>query len=109
MVKIYTKTGDRGTTSLFGGERVSKDSLRIDACGNVDELNSLIGVIVPDLVGIQPLSRKLLRVQAELFVLGSDLATPIGSKLKVKVPRVKKSYTTRLEKEIDDWDKNLAP
>lgn len=109
MVKIYTKTGDSGTTSLFGGKRVSKDSLRIDAYGNVDELNSLIGVIVSDLVGVQPLKQKLLRVQVELFVLGSDLATPMDSKSKVKVPRVKKSYTARLEKEIDDWDKDLAP
>ena len=115
MVKIYTKTGDRGTTSLFGGRRVYKNSARIEAYGNVDELNSLIGVIVNGLVevqpqlGVEPLKRKLLRIQAELFVLGSDLATPIESKLKVKVPRVKKSYTTRLEKEIDIWDKSLTP
>src|SRR3989344_547453 len=115
MVKIYTKTGDRGTTSLFGGRRVYKNSARIEAYGNVDELNSLIGVIVNGLVevqpqlGVEPLKRKLLRIQAELFVLGADLATPIESKLKVKVPRVKKSYTTRLEKEIDVWDKSLTP
>src|SRR3990167_837776 len=109
MTKIYTKAGDRGTTSLFGGRRVDKDSLRIEAYGNVDELNSLIGVILADFLEVGPLKRKLLRIQAELFVLGSDLATPIESKLKVKVPRVKKSYTTRLEKEIDIWDKSLTP
>jgi len=114
-MKIYTKTGDQGTTSLFGGRRVDKDSVRIAAYGNVDELNSLIGVVVADLVGVQPqlgvepLKRKLLRVQAELFVLGSDLATPLESRSKVKALRVKKSYITRLEKEIDTWDKSLVP
>ena len=115
MGKIYTRVGDRGTTSLFGGRRVDKDSARIEAYGNVDDLNSLIGVILADFVEVRPLleigplKRKLFRVQTELFVLGSDLATPMESKLKVKVPRVKKSYSTRLEKEIDTWDKNLAP
>ena len=108
-MKIYTKTGDQGTTSLFGGRRVDKDSVRIAAYGNVDELNSLIGVVVADLVGVQPLKRKLLRVQVELFVLGSDLATPLESRSKVKALRVKKSYITRLEKEIDTWDKSLVP
>lgn len=112
-MKIYTKTGDRGTTSLFGGRRTDKDSLRIEAYGNVDELNSLIGVVVADFVEVRPLTevgplkRKLLRIQAELFVLGSDLATPLD--VKIKIPRVKKSFITRLEKEIDLWDKNLAP
>jgi len=115
MGKIYTRVGDRGTTSLFGGKRVGKNSVRIEAYGNVDDLNSLIGVILADFVEVRPLleigplKRKLFRVQTELFVLGSDLATPMESKLKVKVPRVKKSYSTRLEKEIDTWDKNLAP
>jgi len=67
----------------------------------------LIGVILADFLEVGPLKRKLLRIQAELFVLGSDLATPIESKLKVKVPRVKKSYAVRLEGEIDIWEKNL--
>jgi len=111
MVKIYTKTGDSGTTSLFGGKRIDKDSARIQAYGEVDELNSLIGTILADLEGVRPLSgvkplkKKLLRIQEELFVLGADLAAPI--EVKVKVPRIKKSFITRLEKEIDGWEKQL--
>src|SRR3989344_2293732 len=103
-VKIYTKTGDRGTTSLFGGKRVDKDNLRVEAYGNVDELNSLIGEILTE-NPLPDLSQKLERIQAELFVLGADLATP--KNIKIKVPRVTKSFTKRLEKEIDAWQKNL--
>lgn len=104
MVKIYTKMGDRGTTSLFGGTRVDKNSARIRAYGEVDELNSLIGVVLSDnLPG--NISKKLVRIQGELFVLGSDLATP--STVKVIVPRVSKSFITRLEKEINKWSADL--
>ncbi len=118
-MKIYTKTGDAGTTSLFGGRRVEKNSARIKAYGEVDELNSLIGVIITDfeevqpLIGVRPLKEQLLRIQRELFVLGSDLATPldVSTSLKLrgasKVPRIKKPYISRLEKEIDAWDKDL--
>jgi len=131
MVKIYSKTGDSGTTSLFGGKRVEKNSARIEAYGEVDELNSLIGLIISDLQqysssergesrsGSRPdsvktstgwqariiIKKKLLRIQSELFVLGSDLATQNEAKL--KVPRVKKSFLTRLEKEIDSWSVSL--
>lgn len=108
MVRIYTKTGDRGGTSLFGGKRVDKNSIRIRAYGEVDELNSLIGVILSEVEPhkeVQPLVKKLMRVQVELFVLGSDLATP--KEVKVKIPRVTKSFVTRLEREIDVWSKAL--
>ena len=121
MAKIYTKTGDSGTTSLFGGQRVDKNSVRIKAYGEVDELNSLIGVILAELdnysssanreVSISrnsPQGRiinKLLRIQKELFVLGSDLSTPAD--IKAKVPRIKKSFVTRLEREIDKWSVSL--
>ncbi|KKP93951.1 MAG: hypothetical protein UR98_C0001G0036 [Parcubacteria group bacterium GW2011_GWA1_36_12] len=108
-MKIYTKSGDRGQTSLFGGQKVAKDNLRIETYGSVDELNSLIGVIVAELnQGNSPQGRiisKLTRNQEELFVLGSDLATPLD--VKVKVPRISKYYISRLEKEIDAWQKNL--
>src|SRR4030042_960300 len=117
-MKIYTKTGDSGTTSLFGGKRVDKNSMRIEAYGSVDELNSLIGVTIADLKGVRPLSgakplrKKLQRIQAELFVLGADLATPLELESKnksqrVKVPRVTKAYVTRLEEEIDSWSEKL--
>ena len=110
MAKIYTKTGDSGTTSLFGGRRVGKDSARIAAYGEVDELNSLIGLIISDLQQYSSsersesrsgsrqartiIKKKLLRIQSELFVLGADLATPIevSTPLKLrgasKVPRI---------------------
>ena len=107
-MKIYTKTGDEGTTSLFGGQRVDKSSVRIAAYGGVDELNSMIGVIgviVLQTIKDKVLSTKLLRIQSELMVLGSDLATPLD--VKIKIPRMTKSHILRLEKEIDFWQKNL--
>lgn len=103
-MKIYTKSGDKGTTSLCGGQRVDKDSLRIEAIGNVDELNSLLGVILAEKPAVD-IAKKLARVQKELFILGGDLATPLEAK--IKVPRITKSFITRLEKEIDEWEKNL--
>lgn len=103
-VKIYTKTGDSGATSLFGGKRVDKNSVRIEAYGCVDELNSLIGVIVVSEPSADVL-KKLIRIQEELFVLGADLSSPMD--IKVKIPRITKSYVTRLEKEIDALDRNL--
>jgi len=134
-VKIYTKTGDSGTTSLFGGKRVEKFSKRIEACGNVDELNSLLGVVISSLepslratissarsnpnkkiatssktlLAMTPeyssLTKKLARVQAELFVLGGDLATPPN--VRVKIPRISKLFIVRLEKEIDIFENKL--
>ena len=120
QTKIYTKTGDLGITSLFGGKRLSKNDTRVEAYGTVDELNSLLGMIIADLNYSSSASReassnknspqgriikKLLRVQEELFALGTDLASP--DDLKTKVPRAKKPFITRLEQEIDSWDKNL--
>lgn len=104
MMKIYTKTGDSGMTSLFGGKRVSKDSLRVEACGKCDELNSQLGVIMSENPPTE-IAKKLLRIQQEIFVLGADLATPISVNL--KVPRVKKSFTNRLEREIDVMESGL--
>ena len=104
MVKIYTKTGDSGTTSLFGGKRLSKDDARVEAYGTVDELNSLLGVILAENPQAEMI-KKVTRVQKELFVLGSDLSA--SQDLKVKTPRIAKSYITRLEKEIDRMEKNL--
>ena len=103
-MKIYTKGGDRGTTSLFGGKRVDKDNLRLDAYGNVDELNSLIGTILAE-DPLLDLPKKLERIQMELFVLGADLSSPVD--IKIKVPRVKKTFISRLEREIDVWQKSL--
>jgi cob(I)alamin adenosyltransferase len=106
-MKIYTKTGDKGTTALFGGKRVSKADLRIDTYGTVDELNSYIG-----LVRDQPTnaSRKniLIEIQDRLFTIGSILATEPGN-TKVRVPSLSEGDVTVLEKEIDAMEEKLPP
>lgn len=106
-MKIYTKTGDAGTTSLFGGKRVSKADLRIDTYGTVDELNSWIGVVRD-----QPVNEKrkniLTEIQDRLFTVGSILATEPGN-TKVKIPSLIETDITFLEKEIDTMDSELPP
>jgi cob(I)alamin adenosyltransferase len=83
-MKIYTKTGDQGTTSLFGGKRVLKSDLRIDTYGTVDELNSWIGVLRDQPIN-QNRSALLIEIQDRLFTIGSILATESGN-TKVKIP-----------------------
>jgi cob(I)alamin adenosyltransferase len=106
-MKIYTKTGDQGTTALFGGKRVSKADLRIETYGTVDELNSYIG-----LVRDQPVNQNrksiLIEIQDRLFTIGSILATEPGN-TKVKVPSLSLEDVTLLEKEIDAMDAQLLP
>jgi cob(I)alamin adenosyltransferase len=98
-MKIYTKTGDTGTTSLFGGKRVSKADLRIDAYGTVDELNSWMGLLRDQKVNT---ARKniLLEIQDRLFTIGSMLATEPGN-TKVKIPALTEHDVVLLEEEID--------
>jgi cob(I)alamin adenosyltransferase len=104
-MKIYTKTGDNGTTALFGGKRVSKSDLRIETYGTVDELNSWIGVVRD-----QPVNEKrkniLIEIQDRLFTIGSILATESGN-TKVKVPSLSEDDVQSLEKEIDIMDAEL--
>lgn len=106
-MKIYTKTGDKGTTALFGGKRVSKADLRIDTYGTVDELNSYIGLVRDQEVNSR---RKniLVEIQDRLFTIGSILATESGNN-KVKVPSLLESDITFLETEIDGMEAQLAP
>ncbi|MFA6541985.1 MAG: cob(I)yrinic acid a,c-diamide adenosyltransferase, partial [Bacteroidota bacterium] len=106
-MKIYTKTGDRGETALFGGERVPKDALRIEAYGTVDELNSLLG-IVRSLHPEKKLDAILLKLQNELFAVGADLATPVAHRSTV-IPRIRRSDAASLEKIIDRFEKPLQP
>ncbi|MBN8653840.1 MAG: cob(I)yrinic acid a,c-diamide adenosyltransferase [Cytophagales bacterium] len=106
-MKIYTKTGDQGTTSLFGGKRVLKSDLRIDTYGTVDELNSWIGVLRDQPVN-QNLSAVLIEIQDRLFTIGSILATEPGNR-KVKIPALTETDITFLEKEIDAMDTVLPP
>jgi cob(I)alamin adenosyltransferase len=106
-MKIYTKTGDDGTTSLFGGKRVSKADLRIDTYGTVDELNSWIGVLRDQPVNQ---SRKdiLIEIQDRLFTIGSTLATEPGNS-KVKIPLLTESDIEFLEKQMDEMELALEP
>jgi cob(I)alamin adenosyltransferase len=106
-MKIYTKTGDEGTTSLFGGKRVSKADLRIDSYGTVDELNSYIGLLRDQEVN-KKRKEVLIEVQDRLFTVGSILATELGN-TKVKIPALIESDIQFLEKEIDKMDAELPP
>ncbi|MGB5530230.1 MAG: cob(I)yrinic acid a,c-diamide adenosyltransferase [Ignavibacteriaceae bacterium] len=106
-MKIYTKTGDKGETGLFGGERVSKDSLRISAYGTVDELNSFIGLAITE-VKDEGIKKNLLKIQNQLFVVGSDLATPEDEKTKkLNIQRTPASFYTDIERMIDDYEEQL--
>ncbi len=106
-MKIYTKTGDKGETSLFGGQRVWKDNLRIASYGTIDELNAILGVCSTEIKTLE-LKSVIEGLQNDLFTLGSDLATPFekGNKGFV-IPRVDSSFTKRLEDLIDKYDSLL--
>jgi len=106
-MKIYTKTGDQGTTSLFGGKRVSKADLRIETYGTIDELNSWMGVIRDQDVN-KSFGDTLIAVQEKLFTIGSMLATEPGN-TKVKIPLLAESDVTFLETQIDKMEAALEP
>ena len=106
-MKIYTKTGDEGITSLFGGKRVSKSELRIDTYGTVDELNSWIGVLRDQEVN-QKRKSVLVEIQDRLFTIGSILATE-PENTKVKIPALVESDIEFLEKQMDEMDTLLQP
>lgn len=99
-MKIYTKTGDKGTTSLIGGTKVSKSHLRIEAYGTVDELNSYIG-LCKDLLTDENSKAVLQEIQDRLFTIGSALACDPEKETKMKIPDLKETDITLLEKEID--------
>jgi cob(I)alamin adenosyltransferase len=109
-MKIYTRTGDDGTTSLFGGGRVPKHHARIEAYGSVDEANAVLGLARAHAAahpeGI-PVSDLLRQIQSDLFVLGADLATPLDAR--ADVPRMTPAYIERLETEIDRHEADLPP
>ncbi|MEA5405806.1 cob(I)yrinic acid a,c-diamide adenosyltransferase [Arcicella sp. DC2W] len=106
-MKIYTKTGDKGTTSLVGGTRVSKTALRIEAYGTVDELNSYIGLVRDQAVNEK---RKdiLKEIQDRLFTIGSILASE-PEQSKKRLPDLLESDIELLENEMDNMDKELEP
>ena len=104
-MKIYTKTGDKGSTSLFGGQRVPKHHLRIETYGTVDELNAYIGLVRDQDIDEHSI-KTLIEIQDRLFTIGSILATEPGNK-KVKIPQLHPSDITFLEQEMDAMNAHL--
>jgi cob(I)alamin adenosyltransferase len=108
-MKIYTGTGDRGRTSLFSGERVSKDHARVEAYGGVDELNSTLGAMVAVFPAqAVELKAQIQKVQSELFQVGAWLATTSGAPVAQHLMPLDDA-TRRLEKAIDDLQRDLVP
>jgi len=103
-MKIYTKTGDQGTTSLFGGKRVNKDDIQIEAYGTVDELNSFIGLLIAKLSDHDDISL-LKNIQSILFDIGSHLSSD-GSSNKF-LPELDSEIVTRLENQMDNYNQKL--
>jgi cob(I)alamin adenosyltransferase len=109
MKKIYTKTGDNGETGLFGGGRVPKYSIRIDAYGTVDELNSFIGLAVTEVKGAN-VAALLKKIQNELFTIGSNLASPGNDESKNNlIPQVTSHFIKEAENAIDEFEEKLEP
>jgi cob(I)alamin adenosyltransferase len=113
-LKIYTKTGDKGKTSLIGGTKVPKNHLRIESYGTIDELNSFIGLLNDQLetlpnAGLPADSYLLREVQDRLFTIGASLACDPDKEPKLKIPDLKEEDITRLENEIDRMNEELPP
>jgi cob(I)alamin adenosyltransferase len=102
LSKIYTRTGDDGTTGLGDGSRVDKDSLRVEAYGTVDEANSAIGVVLANDSLSAPIRERLMRIQHELFELGGELCIPGHC-------AIEKQFIDRLEKDLDLFNADLPP
>lgn len=106
-MKLYTRTGDNGTTGLFAGGRVRKDDLRVEAYGTIDELNSTLGVVRAHQPH-DPIEGWLDAVQQQLFHLGADLATPLDTNV-TWVVRITPDQVSWLEQTIDHMDETLTP
>lgn len=108
--RIYTKTGDDGTTALSTGERRVKCDLRVETYGTVDEANSVIGIVrLTTQVEFPVIDAMLGRIQNDLFDLGADLATPEGTKLAWEPLRIVEAQVTRIESDIDALNADLEP
>ena len=115
ITKVYTRTGDKGTTRLAGGQKVPKDHLRLEGYGTIDELNSIVGMarsFTKDLFGkvkeARRLDDELLQIQNKLFDIGGILATSPGQTFK-NMPTIKEADTLHLENLMDDCQKDLKP
>ena len=109
MPKIYTKTGDNGETSLIGGKRIKKNNIRLHAYGEIDELNSLLGVCISH-TKEQEIKEILQNIQHDLFTIGTELATPSEAKTIIeKITLISEKDITKIEKWIDQYDKKIPP
>ena len=106
MFRIYTKTGDKGETSLIGGVRVSKSHIRIESYGTVDELNSYLGM-VNDICGSEKIADIIHEIQDRLFTIGAALATNPDKDVKIKLPDLHESDVKWLEQQIDEMNEVL--
>jgi len=109
-MKIYTRTGDAGSTGLFGGPRVSKDDARIEAYGTVDELNAVLGCVRSvdaDGSGEESVSLQIAQIQRELFSIGAELATPDPDAHGLRV--INMTHVSRIEQWIDEHESGLSP
>lgn len=113
-MKVYTKTGDKGTTALFGGTRVAKHHIRIDSYGTVDELNSYLGLIRDQDIDVQ-YKEDLIKIQDHLFTLGAILATDPekmilkNGKERLNIPKIESEDIEFLEQQIDTMETFLPP
>jgi cob(I)alamin adenosyltransferase len=105
MARIYTRTGDKGETGLFGGVRLHKDAIRIQAYGTIDELNAVLGLVRSELID-EELDSQLQEIQNDLFTLGADLAT---IRYDAKISRINMDQVSGLESVIDRFEKELPP
>jgi len=104
ITRVYTRKGDKGKTGLVDGSRVSKASPRVEAYGDIDELNSYLGLIRAEQSDPE-IEEALRKIQNDLFIVGADLASPMA----INVPRIDKPYVDRLEKITDKLLKELEP
>ncbi len=109
-MKIYTKTGDRGETALYGGQRVPKDDARVSAYGTVDEANAAVGMARASLPADQnDLDATLAHLQNALFDVGADLATPLDSRYRANIAAIDDADIRHLEETIDRYEAGLEP
>lgn len=105
---IYTRTGDDGTTGLFGGGRLRKSHPRLEACGTVDELNALLGIVLT--YSLPPeVATDLRTISSWLFIVGADLATPLEASTRSSIPCITDKHTRWLEERIDLYEAELPP
>jgi cob(I)alamin adenosyltransferase len=111
-MKLYTRSGDDGTTGLFSGARVSKNHPRIEAYGTVDEFNACLGLCISACGSgkmEQVIRNIMVQIQSRLFDIGADLATPEGAKNESKIVRIDETHVTEVERWIDEIDSKNTP